>query len=101
MARSIHRVLLERKLVSREAMKAAPKKSALEGNVSAANSMAVANEMLNEMQRERGSKVTEDLSRYQVTVKRAGSSTPVDRWGGGRLRFIRSKRWTSSRPARR
>ena len=74
------RVLLERKLVSREAMKAAPKKSALEGNVSAANSMAVANEMLNEMQRERGSKVTEDLSRYQVTVKRAGSSTPV--WTG-------------------
>ena len=74
------RVLIERKLVSREAMKAPPKKAALDGNVSAANSMAVANEMLNEMQRERGSKVTEDLSRYQVTVKRAGSSVSV--WTG-------------------
>jgi hypothetical protein len=40
----------------------------------------VANEMLNEMQRERGSTVTEDLSRYQVTVKRAGSGTPA--WRG-------------------
>jgi hypothetical protein len=71
------KILLERKLVSREAMKAPPKKSALDGNVSAANSMEVANEMLNEMQRERGSKVVEDQSRYQVTVKRAGSGTPV------------------------
>lgn len=74
------RTLLERKLVSRDAMKAPPKKSALDGNVSAANSMEVANEMLNEMQRERGSTVTEDQSRYQVTVKRSGSNIPV--WTG-------------------
>lgn len=71
------RTLIERKIVVREAMKAPPKKSALNGNVSAADSMAVANEMLNEMQRERGSTVTENLSRYRVTVKRANSSAPV------------------------
>lgn len=71
------RALLEKKLVAREAMKAPPKKPALDGNVSAANSLAVATDMLNEMQRERGSKVVENWSRYQVTVKRAGFDTPV------------------------
>lgn len=74
------RTLLERKMVTREAMKAPPKKSALNGNVSAADSMAVANEMLNEMQRDRGSTVTEDQSRYRVTLKRAGKDVPV--WTG-------------------
>lgn len=74
------RVLIEKKLVAREAMKAPPKQAALEGNVSAANSLAVAQDMLNEMQREVSSKVVEDLSRYQVTVKRAGASTPL--WTG-------------------
>jgi hypothetical protein len=70
--------LLERKLVTREAMKAAPTQPALNENVSAGSSVSVANEMLNEMQRERGSTVTEDESRYQVTVKRAG----VPDWSG-------------------
>jgi hypothetical protein len=74
------RTLLEKKLVAREAMKAPPKKAALDGNVSAANSLAVAQDMLNEMQREVSSKVVEDLSRYQVSVKRAGASTPI--WTG-------------------
>ena len=63
--------MLEHRVIQREAMKAAPAKSALEGNVSAGNSLEVANEFLNEMQRERGgSTVEEDVSRYQVTLRR-------------------------------
>lgn len=62
-------VLLEEKMVEREAMKAAPKKSALDGDVNAAHTGEIANELLNEMQRNGGnSTVTEDLSRYRVTV---------------------------------
>jgi hypothetical protein len=73
--------LLEEKIVTREAMKAAPKKSALEGTVNAAATTAIANELLNEMQRDRvGSTVEEDLSRYQVTVRRPGQSAPA--WTG-------------------
>ncbi len=61
--------LLEEKITERSAMKAAPKKSALEGEVNAAATGAIANEMLNEMQRNAGGdKVVEDESRYQVTV---------------------------------
>ena len=45
--------LLESRIVEHVAMKAAPAKSALEGNVTAADSMQVANEILNEMQRSR------------------------------------------------
>ena len=65
--------LLEWKIVEREAMKAAPKKSALEGNVSAGASLDIANELLNEMQREAGgSKVREDQSRYLAKVHVGG-----------------------------
>ena len=72
--------LVESHIVQRSAMKAAPTKSALEGNVSAGKSLEVANEFLNEMQRERGGDVVqEDLSRYQVTLKRPGSE---DTWTG-------------------
>src|SRR5262249_30022560 len=53
--------LLERKLVSRSAMKAAPAKSALEGAVSMSKTTEVANEVLNDIQRSRGGDVvTED-----------------------------------------
>jgi hypothetical protein len=63
------RKLLEEKIIERSAMKAAPKKSALDGEVNAAHTGEIANEILNEMQRNAGAdKVTEDVSRYQVTV---------------------------------
>ncbi len=73
--------LLERKIVQREAMKERPKKPALDGNVNAAATVDVANELLNEMQRDRaGSTVEEDESRYQVTVRGAGE--PAGSWSG-------------------
>ena len=69
--------LLEEKFVERSAMKAAPKKSALDGDVNAANSGKIANELLNEMQRNAGGgTVTEDMSRYQVTVHSPDGSSP-------------------------
>lgn len=72
--------VLERRIVQRDAMKAAPQKSALEGNVSAGNSLQVANQFLNEMQRQRGGEmVEEDLSRYQVTLRRPGTQ---ESWTG-------------------
>ena len=64
--------LLEERLVARKAMKAPPKKSALEGPVNMASNTEVQNEILNELQRERvGDTVIEDESRYEVTVRRA------------------------------
>ncbi len=73
--------LLEEKLVTREAMKERPKKSALEGTVNAAATTDIANEIFNEMQRDRdGSTVQEDESRYQVTVRRADRAIPP--WTG-------------------
>ena len=60
-------------MVARSAMKGAAAKSALEGNVTAGNSMEAANGMLNEMQRSNGGDVVqEDHSRYQVTLRRPG-----------------------------
>lgn len=65
--------LLESKTIAREAMKAPPQKSALEGTVNAAATAAIANEILNEIQRESvGSVEVEDVSRYQVTLRRPG-----------------------------
>lgn len=69
--------LLESRLVERDAMKAAPGKSALDGDVSVANTLEVANEILNEMQRARGGgTVIENLSRYRVTVGRPDDESP-------------------------
>jgi len=63
------RTLLEEKIVERSAMKAAPKKSALDGEVNAAHTGEIVNEMLNEMQRNNGGgTVQEDESRYKVVV---------------------------------
>ena len=72
--------LLERRTVSHSAMKAAPTKSALEGNVTVAKTAEIANEMLNDMQRSRGGDVVvEDESRYQVTVRKPDGK---DSWSG-------------------
>lgn len=69
--------LLEWKIVERDAMKARPKKSALEGNVSAGASLEIANELLNEMRRDAGdSKVREDHSRYLAKVHIGGKDVP-------------------------
>jgi hypothetical protein len=52
-------------------MKDSPSKPALSGDISAASSIAVINETLNDWQRERtGGVEQEDASRYQVTLKR-------------------------------
>jgi hypothetical protein len=65
--------LLERRIVTRSAMKAPPKKSALDGEVNQAATMDIANEMLNEMQRNAGGDtVEEDESRYQVSIRKPG-----------------------------
>jgi hypothetical protein len=74
--------LLEKKITSRVAMKAPPKKSVLDGNLTASDTGAAANEILNEMQRNRGGdKVTEDESKYRVTVHLPDSKSSAD-WTG-------------------
>ncbi len=74
--------LLESHAVTREAMKAPPAKSALDGNVSTMNETAAINETLNEMQREHGNeKVQEDESLYQVSLRRPDSTGAAD-WTG-------------------
>jgi hypothetical protein len=74
--------MLEAKLISHSAMKAPPKRSALENNPSVANTAEVANEILNQMQRDRGGDTeTEDVSRYQVTIHRPTAKDVPD-WTG-------------------
>ena len=74
--------LVQENIVTREAMKAAPAKSVLNGSLTVNNTSEAANEMLNEMQRNNGAdKVTVDESRYQVTLHRPGS-TEVPDWTG-------------------
>ena len=74
--------LLKLNIVTREAMKAPPAKSALNGNLSTANETAAENEMLNEIQRSRGGgTVQEDESLYQVSLRRPDSTGPAD-WTG-------------------
>ncbi|MCU0785091.1 MAG: PQQ-binding-like beta-propeller repeat protein [Verrucomicrobia bacterium] len=74
--------LIEERLVARTAMKAPPKKSALGGVPTVARTAEVANEILNEMQRERGgATVTEDESRYRVAI-RAPNSKDIPDWIG-------------------
>lgn len=64
--------LIKKNIVEREAMKATPKKSALDsGNIGVANEGDAINEQLNEMQRNNGGgMMTEDQSIYQVTVRK-------------------------------
>jgi hypothetical protein len=75
--------LLEERIVSRDAMKAPPKKSVLDsGNLSTANTADAANEILNQMQRDRGGNtVTENESLYQVSLSRPDSTGATD-WIG-------------------
>jgi hypothetical protein len=73
--------LLEEKMVERVAMKAAPAKSKLDSAPSVANTMEIANEILNDMRRSGGDdKIIENQSLYQVTLKDAGGSSPG--WSG-------------------
>jgi hypothetical protein len=72
--------LLESRIIYRSAMKAPPKKSALDGDVTASQSTEIANEILNDLQRSRGGDtVAEDESRYQVKLRRPGDR---DGWTG-------------------
>ena len=74
--------LLEKKIISRNAMKAPPKKSVLNGNLTASDTGDAANEILNEMQRNAGGgTVEEDESRYQVTVHLPDAKGAAD-WTG-------------------
>ena len=72
--------LLELRIVTREAMKAPPAKSVLNGNLTTGNSAELANELLNDAQRSRGGQVVrEDQSRYQVSLQRPGTA---EAWSG-------------------
>ena len=72
--------MLEEHITERTAMKSAPTKSVLDGNLTVTKTSELANEMLNDMQRERGGAVVrEDESRYQVTFKRPADPNP---WTG-------------------
>ncbi len=63
--------LLEERVSTRKAMKEPPAKSVMEGNFTVSQTAEAANEILNERQRANGGDtVTEDESRYQVTVRR-------------------------------
>jgi len=74
--------LLESKTIQRKAMKDPPKKSALDGPVNQAATTAIANELLNDITRERGGDVVEEnVSRYQVALRRSGASESAE-WTG-------------------
>jgi len=74
--------LLESHIITRNAMKAPPKTSTLNGNVSTANESAAINETLNEMQRTKGGDtVQDDESLYQVSLRRPNSTGAAD-WTG-------------------
>lgn len=76
------RRLIEEKLISHTAMTAPPKKSALDGNLSVTATTAVANELLNEMQRNAGGdQVVENVSRYAVKVRIVNRKDVPD-WAG-------------------
>jgi len=81
--------LLEEKTIERQAMKAPPKKSALEGEVNQAATVAIANEIMNEFQREAtGGVEVEDVSRYEVMLKRLGNDTTFTSEVIGRPQFF-------------
>lgn len=76
------RHMIEEKFISHSAMKAPPKKSALDGNLTVTATVDVANELLNEMQRNAGGdQVVENVSRYAVKV-RIGDGKNVADWAG-------------------
>ena len=70
--------MIQENIVTREAMKAPPKKSALsDPNLSTANENAAVNEQLNDIQRTLGGDtVSEDQSTYQVAIRRPNAPKP-------------------------
>jgi PQQ-like domain len=73
--------LLESRIIARAAMKPAPAKSVLDGNLTVGKTADLANEMLNEQQRSRGGGVVQDdESRYLVTIRRM--EAPGASWSG-------------------
>jgi hypothetical protein len=74
--------MLEEHIVTHSAMQAPTGKSVLNGDLTGAKTTAVANEILNDMQRNAGGDtITEDDSRYQVTVHLPGATSTPD-WTG-------------------
>lgn len=74
--------MLEEKIIERNAMKAPPKKTDLDGNISSTATANLANELLNEMQRNAGGGIErEDYSRYLVSIH-SGDSTGLPDWEG-------------------
>ena len=72
------RRLVEFKPVLRKAMEDAPKKSALSGPVGMAQTTAIANEILNEMQRDKTDGLdVDDKSSYQATLELFGAGESV------------------------
>ena len=70
--------LLESKVTARSAVKAPPKKSALD-SLSGVNSGEAVNEQLNELQRTKGADIVyEDQSRYAVTIRAPGDKAAPD-----------------------
>jgi len=73
------RQMIEERLVERSAMKAPPKRSALDGPVNINSTMEVANELLNEIRRTHGTdKVLENESLYRVAVRMLGKDGAPD-----------------------
>jgi outer membrane protein assembly factor BamB len=74
--------MLESRGQTVKVLKDKPARSALESNPSVTNTAAIANEILNDMQRENGGDtISEDVSRYQVTVHRPEAKDVPD-WVG-------------------
>ena len=72
--------MLEERVITRTAMKPAPGKSVLDGNLNVTKTLDVANEILNDMQRSRGGDVVEeDESRYLVKLR---SPNGQNEWSG-------------------
>src|SRR5208282_5092394 len=73
--------LIERKTIAHQAMKA-QKKSTVDDNLTAGQSMEASEQMINDLRREQtGGVEEEDVSRYQATLRRWPASTAPD-WTG-------------------
>ncbi len=74
--------LLEHKTILRQAMRNQKKKAQVDGNLTAGQSLEAAEEMLNEARRaQTGGEEEEDVSRYQVTLRRWPAGAAPD-WIG-------------------
>jgi len=74
--------LLEHKTITRQAMKPQNKKSLVDDNLTAGQSLEAAEQMINDTRREQtGGVEEEDVSRYQVTLRRWPSGSAPD-WTG-------------------